>query len=412
VSSQERLYPRLLDWVVESVEMPKQLSLNAIRKFAHQLLVTVAFLHEHDVVHADIKPDNILMRSPPGTRSMGVHLIDFGGAYSTGETDMQNLVTEVQTLPYRAPEAALGCPTGAIIDEWSVGVVIAEVALKRPLFPATSAMELLQLMALELGPLSRDAVTSSLLGQQYDLSALVMPPPSSANVLGDKCTDVLPAETLETLLKSSCQANMSPANGYVAPVHRQLQQVDPLLADMVKHLLQYDPGKRAKAAESLNHPFFEKINPLRWLFVPSGGIASKGLKLDSPMSSYPTATAAEFRKPEAAKPDIFQQKDNSVSQEAIHSAPMESRRNYSGRNDDALQAASAVASGESPAAPLLLECRSNVPSLSGSPQLAFLNPCHPNERPSNGNPSISGEDQNGQKRQRRDRGGGKPWWMV
>jgi Ser/Thr protein kinase RdoA (MazF antagonist) len=62
----ERLYPWLLDWVAASAAAPPAAALRALRKLSHQLLLAVACLHNRGVVHADIKPDNLLLCGPPG----------------------------------------------------------------------------------------------------------------------------------------------------------------------------------------------------------------------------------------------------------------------------------------------------------------------------------------------------------
>lgn len=65
-SPAERLFPRLLDWIAESSALPPLEALAQLRKMAHQLLVAVAFMHNQGLVNADIKPDNLLLCSPPG----------------------------------------------------------------------------------------------------------------------------------------------------------------------------------------------------------------------------------------------------------------------------------------------------------------------------------------------------------
>jgi serine/threonine protein kinase len=99
--------------------------------------MALAHMHACGVVHADIKPDNILLCEPPGkaqpqptaaapstapTRSavtlppvrlcagcgagLRVRLADLGSCFSCTETDTRRVGQEVQTLPYRAPEAS------------------------------------------------------------------------------------------------------------------------------------------------------------------------------------------------------------------------------------------------------------------------------------------------------------------
>ena len=276
----ERLHPRFLDWVAESAALPTlSASLPALRKLAYQLLITVAYLHSNGVVHADIKPDNLLLREPAGSPSVAVALVDLGGAFSTTETDMNTLLAEVQTLPYRAPEVALGLPCGAAVDEWSIGVVLAEAALKRPLFPCTSPMDLVQAMAAQLGPLPAEVVAASSLGQNYDLSSLVMPPPAVAapagmvghdRVLpGGSANGMLPHSTLAEILgtaAASTTAGSLVSLSFTAAVPHALRQLDPLFADLIMGLLQYNPKKRVHAKQALLHPFFSTLSSLPAIF--------------------------------------------------------------------------------------------------------------------------------------------------
>jgi len=277
----ERLHPRLLDWVAESAALSSvSASLLDLRKIAYQLLVTVAFLHLHGVVHADIKPDNLLLREPAGSPSLAISVVDFGGAFSTTETDMNTLLAELQTLPYRAPEVALGLPCGCTIDEWSIGVVLAEAALKRPLFPCTSPIDLVQAMVSQLGPLPAELVAASTLGQNYDLSSLVMPPPGGVSTGGGgggglaeisrNGVGMLSHATLSEVLGSKAAevmtADLAISSSLNATVPRALRQVDPLFADLVMGLLHYNPKKRLHAKQALLHPFFSRISSLPAIF--------------------------------------------------------------------------------------------------------------------------------------------------
>ena len=68
---------------------------------------SMAVVHAHGVVHADLKPENVLLREPLREGSSAcpeVVITDFGSAFSMSETDTAKLAMEMQTLPYRAPE--------------------------------------------------------------------------------------------------------------------------------------------------------------------------------------------------------------------------------------------------------------------------------------------------------------------
>jgi dual specificity tyrosine-phosphorylation-regulated kinase 1 len=59
-------------------------SLNLIRKFAHQLLQCLHFLQRRDVqiLHCDLKPENILLRNP---KRSAIKVIDFGSSCFVNE---------------------------------------------------------------------------------------------------------------------------------------------------------------------------------------------------------------------------------------------------------------------------------------------------------------------------------------
>ena len=93
-------------------------SLALIRKFAWQLLKTLAFL-SHDaigIVHCDLKPENICLRQPEYNT---IKLIDFG---SSCERD-KRLYSYIQSRYYRSPEVMLGVPYGCQVDMWRLGCV-------------------------------------------------------------------------------------------------------------------------------------------------------------------------------------------------------------------------------------------------------------------------------------------------
>lgn len=85
-------------------------------RFLHQLLSVVGYLHEHQIVHLDLKPDNILI-----TRvGNDVKLIDLGFCYTDSYTD-----TMGRTDKYAAPEQKDGSSqVDARTDIYAIGRIL------------------------------------------------------------------------------------------------------------------------------------------------------------------------------------------------------------------------------------------------------------------------------------------------
>nr|ABK42513.1 HIPK4 [synthetic construct] len=107
-----------------------------IRTVTLQVLRALARLKELAIIHADLKPENIMLvdqtRCP-----FRVKVIDFGSASIFSEV---RYVKEpyIQSRFYRAPEILLGLPFCEKVDVWSLGCVMAELHLGWPLYPGNN----------------------------------------------------------------------------------------------------------------------------------------------------------------------------------------------------------------------------------------------------------------------------------
>lgn len=55
----------------------KGVSEGLVRRFAIQILVALHYIKEHQIVHCDMKPENILLRK---SNKSGIKVIDFGSS--------------------------------------------------------------------------------------------------------------------------------------------------------------------------------------------------------------------------------------------------------------------------------------------------------------------------------------------
>ncbi|XP_059349211.1 serine/threonine-protein kinase PAK 3-like [Ammospiza nelsoni] len=102
------------------------LSEDHIAAISRECLQGLDFLHSNNVIHRDVKSDNILLRTDGS-----VKLTDFG--LSTQLNSEQSRPCLVAGTPWwMAPEVATGQPYGPKVDIWSFGIVGIEMLEKEP----------------------------------------------------------------------------------------------------------------------------------------------------------------------------------------------------------------------------------------------------------------------------------------
>ena len=121
------------------------LPLSRIVGIARQVAEALAVAHAAQIIHRDIKPDNVMVR-PDGYAK----LLDFGLAraqpdqYGSGSTEGGKSSTEagliLGTIGYMAPEQARGEAVAAEADVFSLGVVLYELVTGRHPFLAASQL--------------------------------------------------------------------------------------------------------------------------------------------------------------------------------------------------------------------------------------------------------------------------------
>lgn len=112
------------------------LTLSLIKRFTVQLLVALSVSKALNIVHCDLKPENVLLCQ---SNKSSIKVIDFGSACFSNE----RVYTYIQSRFYRAPEVVLQMPYDTEIDMWSLGCILAELFTGQPLFPAENEHQLL-----------------------------------------------------------------------------------------------------------------------------------------------------------------------------------------------------------------------------------------------------------------------------
>eukprot|EP00667_Euglena_gracilis_P006019 EG_transcript_6065 len=202
------------------------------RLIIYQLLRGMKCIHSARVLHRDLKPQNILVNE-----DCDVKICDFGLAREYGSEGMTTLVA---TQFYRAPELLLemsrdeegdeASSTNTVyseaVDVWSVGCIMAELILRRPLFHCPVAAPARQIATI-FGLLGRPAAAEA--GAE-ELRAFLAAFPG----------DPQPSRAWEDIL----------------PPERS----DPLERDLISRMVVFEPSKRISIAEAMKHPFLAELH--------------------------------------------------------------------------------------------------------------------------------------------------------
>ncbi|KAG8343145.1 putative mitogen activated protein kinase [Trypanosoma vivax] len=128
------------------------LSEDEVRRYTFQLLNGVSYCHAHNIIHRDVKPENVLV-SKDGV----LKLCDFG--FARPLSSRGNYTDYVATRWYRAPELLVGDVSyGKAVDIWAIGCIFSELTDGQPLFPGDSDLEQLSLIMRTCGPIPQRMV--------------------------------------------------------------------------------------------------------------------------------------------------------------------------------------------------------------------------------------------------------------
>lgn len=122
--------PTLADVLVDTGPMPWDRAL----RVAASVAAALEAAHSRGLVHRDVKPSNVLLTSDDT-----VKVTDFGIA-RTVEASQTVTGTVYGSVPYLAPEQALGDPTDARTDVYGLGCLLYEMLTGRPPYVADDAV--------------------------------------------------------------------------------------------------------------------------------------------------------------------------------------------------------------------------------------------------------------------------------
>jgi len=218
------------------------LTLTAVHAYAWQLFISLRLIKKVGIVHADIKPDNLLIGDADGGDLKKLKICDLGsGLDAKTECD---ITTYLVSRFYRAPEIMLGQPYDYAIDIWAVGCTLFELLTGKILFKGQTNNDMLKQIIDVVGGTSKVIRKGTNAKRHFT--------PEGYFIWEDRDTytkktvlrtikDLRPTVDIEKKIIGRCR-----------PEHKEKARQ---LTDLIKRCLHLDPKKRITPDEAFEHPF-------------------------------------------------------------------------------------------------------------------------------------------------------------
>lgn len=219
------------------------LHVKAVRSYSQQLFLALKLLKKVNILHADIKPDNILVNES----KLVLKLCDFGSASHVAESEITPYLV---SRFYRAPEIILGMSYDFGVDIWSVGCTIYELYTGKIMFPGKSNNQMLKLFMDLKGKMPNKLIRKGAFkDQHFD---------TNCNFLShevDKVTEREKTVVMSTIsITRDLHAELVGNQQLPEDQARKVNQ----LKDLLDRVLMLDSSKRIPLNQALTHPFIQE----------------------------------------------------------------------------------------------------------------------------------------------------------
>ncbi|KAI0740116.1 kinase-like domain-containing protein [Earliella scabrosa] len=233
-------------------------------EIVYQMVQGVEYLHTLGIIHTDLKPDNVALRSSKTVNIQwldpvtGFHdkavlistrlcILDLGCAVDTSAATHSG---RIGVRRYRAPEITLGLPWTCNVDNFSLGCIIAELYLMGPFFPNELESDRQHL-----------AIMEAILGYF---------PEDYARRVEERCPG--------TFTFDSAPRVQFPSSGSACPTAEEVTFIkrvekqkplaaliyDSLLCDLIEGLTAADSYSRLSMRDASKHRYFDVLGCLQW----------------------------------------------------------------------------------------------------------------------------------------------------
>jgi serine/threonine-protein kinase PRP4 len=221
------------------------INIKAIRAYAQQLFLGLSLLKKCQYIHADLKPDNILVNE---ARS-ALKICDLGSA---------SPITENATAPYlvsrfyRAPEVILGIPYDYGIDMWSIGCTLFELYTGKILFTGRNNNGMLRAIMEYRGKFPHKLLRRGALTYDYFDDLLNFQSQEIDKLTGRTVTKMIDIKAKPV---RDLRSRLIPKDKRINEQERKELE---LFVDLLDRCLDLRPDKRITPTDALKHPFILK----------------------------------------------------------------------------------------------------------------------------------------------------------
>ncbi|XP_011495434.1 PREDICTED: serine/threonine-protein kinase PRP4 homolog [Ceratosolen solmsi marchali] len=218
------------------------LHVKAVRSYTQQLFLALKLLKRANILHADIKPDNILVSES----KLVLKLCDFGSSSFAHENDVTPYLV---SRFYRSPEIILGIPYDFGIDMWSVGCTIYELYTGKIMFSGKTNNQMLKFFMDLKGKMPNKLIRK---GQFKDKHF-----DTNCNFLYQEVDRVTEREKVVQMSTLPATRDLGVELGGSSLPPEQARKVAQL-KDLLERTLMLDAGKRITVNHALAHPFIQE----------------------------------------------------------------------------------------------------------------------------------------------------------
>lgn len=222
------------------------LNIRAVRAYAYQIFLALSLLRRASIMHADLKPDNLLVNDAKTI----LKVCDLGSASDLSEMEITPYLV---SRFYRAPEIILGQAYDCALDVWSIGCTLYELYTGKILFAGRTNNQMLLLIQELKGKFTTKQIRKGRFSSQhFDETNTFISYEQDRNTGRDtvarkvKQLSTTPSQDLRARLLSPSVVKQLPDD------ELRLTQS---FVDLLGKTLELDPAKRITPTEALRHPF-------------------------------------------------------------------------------------------------------------------------------------------------------------